>query len=100
MSVLLNRVESSDDGRNVVKRWFTDLTEEPSVICLPVVHRPPLSRAHGVHVIGDERGRAHRIRGYGGRTREHTGNVASVGGFGASAQISKQSILVQRQILS
>ena len=68
MSVLLNRVESSGDGGNVAKRWLNDMTEEPSVTCLPVVHRPPLSRAHGVHVVGDERGQAHRIRDCSRRT--------------------------------
>ena len=68
MRVLLNRGESLGDGPNVVKRWLNDMTEEPSVTCLTVVRRRPLSRAHGVHVVGDERGRAHQIRGCSRRT--------------------------------
>ena len=94
MTVLLDRVESSGDGGNVVKRWLNDMTEEPSVTCLPVVLRLPLSRAHSERMVcmWSEMNAAEPIESAAvSGARKHAGNVASVGGFGASAPCLQSS---------
>ena len=90
MSVLLNRVVSSQYQGNTVKSWLSTFTGQPSLAALPVVVEDLDVRMRSQHVVGEERRRALQDGGCASRTGANGDRVQHVGISGSAAGAADQ----------